>query len=373
MASKWVRDKSGTFYYVNESTGSSVRASAAQRATLLHMGPKHYQTLNYMYRPGAAIEGANYTSYARDATSGAIYGVTAQGAYTHLSTAQYNQLGRPGYNQYSFNPQQNSSLQLISDTLRQWGLSSLDDTVRGLIVKGDTNPDTLALAISQTPQYKARFAGNAIREKNGLPDLTPAQYLATEESYNQILRGYGLPPGFYDSHSDFTNFIGNDISPAELDARAKIAHDQYMNAPTAVKNLWSQYFGTKGDAIAAILDPKVATTLIQDRATQVAIGGSAAVRGLSVSAQRAKELQQGGVTASAAEQGYSKIAQALPTDEAIAQRFGTKFGQTQEENDLLLGLGPEARQRETLYSEEEGLFKGRPGADAQSAGVAQNY
>jgi len=367
MTSRWIRDSRGKFYYVNENTGTSRPATAKDIASLART--KNWTGFRGVYKPGAAI--GNYNYYALDSTSGAMYGVTSQGAYTHLTPAQWAQVSWPGYKKYSFNPQQQSSLQLISDTLRQWGLSSLDDTLRGL--KGDTNPDTLALALSQTPAYKARFAGNAGRVANGLPELSPAQYLATEESYNQILRGYGLPPGFYDSHSDFTNFIANDLSPAELDARAKIAHDQYMNAPDYVKNLWSQYFGTKGDAIAAILDPKVATALIQDRGTQVAIGGAAAARGMSVSAQRALQLQQAGVSGTQAEQGYSKIAQSLPTDEAIAQRFGTKFGQTQEENDLLLGLGPEARQRETLYAEEEGLFKGRSGADAQAAGVPSNY
>ena len=369
-AYNWLRDKAGNFYYVNTQTGISSRATAQQRNDLVH-NPRLYRQLNYVYQPGAAIAGANYTSYANDATT--IYGVGPDGTFHGLTGAQYRQLGSPSLTSYNFNPQQNSSLQLLSDTLRQWGLSSLEDTLKSLIIKGDTNPDTLSLALSQTPAYKARFAGNAQRIKNGLPELSPAQYIATEESYNQILRGYGLPAGFYDSHSDFTNFIGNDLSPAELDARAKIAHDQYMNAPDYVKNLWNQYFGTKGDAIAAILDPTKATQLIKDRGEQVAIGGAAAGRGLSVSAQRAKQLQEAGVTGQQADQAYSKIAQSLPTDEAIAQRFGTKFGLTQEENDLLLGLGPDAQERNTLYSEEEGLFRGRPGADAASAGVAQNY
>jgi len=371
VAINWYRDKAGYFYSINENTGASTRPTAYEKATLLHMGPSHYKQLNYVYKAGKP--GPAYVSYARDTLNSQLYGVDASGAFTPITQASMFQRGFPRYSPYTFNPQQQSSLQLITDTLRQWGLSSLEPTLRGLITKGDTNPDTLALALSQTPAYKARFAGNAERVKNGFSELSPAQYLATEESYNQILRGYGLPAGFYDSHADFTNFIANDISPAELDARAKIAHDQYMNAPGYVKNLWSQYFGTKGDAIAAILDPKVATTLIQDRGTQVAIGGSAAARGMSVSAQRAQQFQQAGVTAQQAEQGYSKIAQSLPTDEAIAQRFGSTFGQTQEENDLLLGLGPEANLRQTLYSEEEGLFKGRSGADAQSAGVPSNY
>jgi len=269
------------------------------------------------------------------------------------------------------NPTQQNAFDLVAAQLAAWGLSSLLPDLRTFILQGDTAPDTLTLALSNTDAYKARFIGNETRIKNGLQALTPAQYVATETQYADILRSYGLPAGFYDKHSDFTDFIGKDISAAELDARAKIAHDQYEAAPAATKALWQQYYGTKGDAIAAILDPAVATQVIQDRSTQVAIGGAAAQQGLAVNQKRAQQLQQAGVTGQQAQAGYQQIVKSMPFDNSIAQRFGTTFGQQQEENSILLGNAADTQKRQTLYDEEQALFKGHGGASANSLSTGQ--
>lgn len=269
---------------------------------------------------------------------------------------------------------QQSVYDLMNATLASWGLGTLGNVLRNLIVKGDTNPDTLSLELSQTKEYKERFAGNAERIKNGLPELKPAEYIALEEGYQQVLRAYGMPRGFYDSHDDFTKFIGNDLSVNELQTRVQVAHDQYTAAPDYVKNLWSQYFGSSGDAVAAILDPNTATSLIQDRGQQVALGGAAAAQGLSINQQRAQQFQQAGVSLDSARKAYQQIAQSMPTDQSIAQRFGTTFDQTAEENSLILGQAADTQKRQTLYDEEQALFKGNVGsADKDTLGVSQSY
>ena len=261
---------------------------------------------------------------------------------------------------------------LLKQTLIDWGLSSLLPHLQDYLTKGyDSN--TINLALQTTPEWQTRFAGNELRKTKGLPVLTPAQYIATEEQYRQVMQSYGLPAGFYDSHDDFNQFIGNDVSPSELSTRAQIAHDQYINAPAATKALWQQYYGGAGDAIAGILDPTKATQLIQDQANQVAIGGAAAQQGIAVNQQRAQQFQQHGTTLAQAQNAYQKIALAAPTDQAIATRFGQSFGQTQEENDLLLGDAAATQQRQSLYSSEENLFQGHSGADTTSAGVSQSY
>lgn len=273
----------------------------------------------------------------------------------------------------TFDPNQQSAYDLMLQTLQSWGLATLAPDLKNLILKGDTSPDTLSLALSQTQAYKTRFSGNAIREKNGLPDLTPAQYIALEEQYKNVMNAYGLPAGFYDTHDGLADLIGKDISATELQARAQVAHDQYTNAPDYVKNLWSTYFGTQGDAIAAILDPNTATQVIQDRGAQVAIGGAAAQNGFTLSQPRAQQFEQAGVTLDDARKAYSQIASSYATDQNIAQRFGATFGQTQEENDVLLGDASAGNLRNTLYSEEEGLFKGHSGLTQQSLGVDQEH
>lgn len=266
---------------------------------------------------------------------------------------------------------QQSVYDLLNSTLASWGLSSLSGDLRKLILEGDTAPDTLSLALSQTKAYKLRFAGNELRKAQGLPELTPAEYIAAEEQYSNVMRAYGLPKGFYDKHEDFTKLIGGDVSPAELQTRAQIAHDEYLSAPAETKALWSQYFG-KGDIIAGLLDPNVATQVLQDRATQVAIGGEAAQNGFHVGQGRAQQFQQAGVSLAQARQAYQRIGQTFGTDQTIASRFGQQFGQTQEENELLLGNGAAANQRQALYGNEQALFKGHGALDQQSLGVNTN-
>lgn len=267
---------------------------------------------------------------------------------------------------------QQSIYTYMTTTLKAWGLGVLIPDMKKYLTQG-MGSNEIQLNLENTDAWKARFAGNEIRQEKGLPVLTPAQYLATEQAYRQTLAQYGLPAGFYDQHSDFTNLIGNDVSASELSARAQIAHDQYMNAPQAYKDMWAQYGYSKGDAIAAILDPKTATTVLQDRSIQVGIGAEAKMQGLNVSRDRAIQLQQAGTTIQQAKAAYSKIAQIYNTDQNIAGRFGTTFTQNDEENDLLLGNGQAASKRAALYAEEQGLFNGHAAADSNTVGVSQSY
>lgn len=275
----------------------------------------------------------------------------------------------------TLNNTQQNALDLMTQTLQAWGLGSLTNDLRGFILTGDTSPDTLALKLSQTDAYKARFAGNAQRRANGLPELSPAQYVATEEQYRNVLKQYGMPGGFYDSHSDFNNLIGGDVSPTELDSRAQIARQSYMDAPPEFKQYWKNFGLTDGQAVAAILDPSHQSLAgLQQQANAVAVGGTALQQGVNVSAQRATQLAQHGTTLAQAQAAYSKIAQFGQADQSIAARFGTTFDQTQEENSLLLNDAAANQKRQTLYSGEVAQFEGRRGgADSNSLSTASNY
>lgn len=273
----------------------------------------------------------------------------------------------------ALNQQQQSVFDLMAATLKSWGLTALLPDLQKLIVNGDTNGDTLALALSQTDAYKRRFKANEARKAAGLRELTPAEYLATEEQYYNIMRAYNLPSGFYDSQDDFTKFIANDKSPSEVESMVKVAHDQFMAAPDEYKAKWREYGFTTGDALAGILDPKVATSLLQDRAQQVALGGEAARQGFAVNQSRAQQFQQAGVSIDQARKAYAELARIHEQDRLIAQRFGTDFTQQQEENDLLLNDPAAALKRQSLYSQEEALFKSRSGADTSAISINTSY
>src|SRR6266498_5450250 len=70
--------------------------------------------------------------------------------------------------------EQQSAMDLISQTLKSWGLATLIPDLKRLIIGGDTAPDTLSLKLAQTKAYQIRFAANKLRSEKGLPQLSPA-------------------------------------------------------------------------------------------------------------------------------------------------------------------------------------------------------
>jgi hypothetical protein len=287
------------------------------------------------------------------------------GAAGHPVTMDYLQ-GVPGA---GLTPDQQSASAALQQQLLNWGIPELATDVNRLIKQG-LSEDAITLQLQESTAYQKRFAGNALRLKKGLAVLSPADYVNTETAYAQVLRQFGMPAGFYDSHDDFTNLIANDVSGAELSQRAQDAQEKYLLGPAENRQWWRDHIGgTDAEAIAAILDPGKAIPLVERRLTQSAIGGAALKQGLQVSTGRADELAAAGVTGDQAQQGYTAIAAALPTESAIAQRFGTGFGQTDLEAatfDGVAGSAAAQEKRRQLNAAEAGLFGGKAAADTSS-------
>jgi hypothetical protein len=270
-------------------------------------------------------------------------------------------------------PGQYSASQLMADTLNAWGLSSLLPHLQEYLNKG-YNQDTIALALQDTQEWKTRFAGNELRRKAGLSVLNPAQYIAVEEQYHQIMSTYGLPSKFYDSQDDFTKFIGGDVSPTELEQRVKIASDTWMNADPETKKAWQQYYHlTDGDAVASILDQNVALPVLQQRAAAVGIGAAAGQQGLTVDKTRAERFAEFGVSLDQARKAYGDIAQALPGFQAAGSRFGEDVGQSTLENAALLNDADAQRKEQRVAASEQSDFTGRAGANTSTLAAGNSY
>ena len=95
-------------------------------------------------------------------------------------------------------------------------------TIKNLAMSG-AGADTISLQLQQSDAYKARFAGNETRRAAGLNVLSPAEYIATENAYDQILRASGVPTGFYNSSAEKAKLIGADVSASELQSRVDLA------------------------------------------------------------------------------------------------------------------------------------------------------
>jgi hypothetical protein len=261
------------------------------------------------------------------------------------------------------NPTQLGASAIIQQQLSQWGLESLTDT-------------PITLQLQATPEYKQRFAANEARVKAGLAALSPAEYIATENSYRQVLQSYGLPQGFYDQHTDFQGLLANDISPEELKQRASDAQSVWLNTDPFTKQAWKQMYGlSDGAALASILDPAKALPIVQRMTTASQIGGAALANGLQANQSRDELMAGLGVTQSQAQKGYGQIAQTFAGDQQSAARAGMAYSQSDAENATLLQQGQAMAKQQQVYDSEKALFGGRGSADqnTQAGRTAGSY
>jgi len=246
------------------------------------------------------------------------------------------------------------------------------NAIRDMVIKGYT-ADTITL-IAQDPNstnplavaFQQRFAGNAMRVKAGMAPLSPAEYIATERSYRQIMTAAGLPKGFYDSNSDFTNFISKDVSPTELKSRVDLAANAVANTdPFYKSSLQSMYGLSTGDMIAHVLDPQAALPLLQKQAEAVKIGTAAARQGYGISATAGENLYTQGVSQAQAEQGFRTIAGAQTAQQKLAEIYGGDAA-VQGQNLVastfgIAGAAYADQQIKALQQKEIGSFSGGSG------------
>lgn len=263
-------------------------------------------------------------------------------------------------------PNANSAQAIIRGYLKTWGLSELYGDVDRLLKDG-LDAEAVVLRLQQTDAYKLRFKANDARLAKGLPALTPAEYISAETAYRQVMRSYGLPESFWDSQDDFHTFIGNDVSPEEVNSRAQMAQQTWLTTDGAVRNAWREMYGlTDGAAIAAILDPNRALPIVQRMATAAQIGGAARRNGLEQSASRFEQLADMGLDYEGALKAFGEIGATLGTEQNIARRFGQSWEQKDAEQARIVGSASAMRKQRELAQAEQALFDARPGADSRS-------
>jgi hypothetical protein len=216
-------------------------------------------------------------------------------------------------------PQRDANTALL-DLFTTYGLQSLAPVIMGYIKDG-YSADTASIMLQQTDQYKTRFAANAARIKNGMAALTPAQYLATESAYSQVMQKWGLPAGFHDKTSDFQQFIEKDVSATELDQRAQAASDFVNKNDPATLAYFKKYY-SNGDMIAYALDANRAAPLVGKAFEAANIGGAASTNGINIGQSTAETLAGAGITTQQAQQGFSLVGQ----DQAVAANLSSIYG-----------------------------------------------
>jgi hypothetical protein len=260
-----------------------------------------------------------------------------------------------------------SAVAVLTERFQQYGLGSLVNKIKDLAIDGATE-STITLALQETEEYKQRFKANQERIKKGLAVLNPAEYLRVEDGYRQVLRSYGLKQ--FDTDDYVSQFIANDISPAEFSNRVVTAVQRVQNADPAISRQLRDFYGIgQSDLVAYALDPNQQFQKIERQVAAAEIGVAAGRQGLQAGVSVAEQLAAQGVTQAEAQRGYATIADILPTAEKLSDIYGTTldaYGQTEAEQEVFNSLASAQRKRQRLTAREVAAFSGAAGTNKTS-------
>jgi hypothetical protein len=207
-------------------------------------------------------------------------------------------------------PDAENALTYLNNVLEGYGLGGLGDWAWQQIQEG-YSPDRIIQNLRQRDEYKQRFIGLERRREAGLPAISEAEYIAYETDVRQMMRAAGLPADFYDSPEDFATFIGNDVSPMEMQARINEGYLAASQAPPEVRQQLETLYGVgQGQLAAFFLDPDRALPLIerQFQASQISAAAQRTTYG-SLDAAEAERLASLGITDQEAQQGFGALAE----------------------------------------------------------------
>ena len=244
-------------------------------------------------------------------------------------------------------------------------------------------PTQLSAATGLVSSWQTRFSGNQARIAAGLNPLSPADYIANEQSYKTVMSMAGIPASSPLQSTDYLGkLMGADISPAETQMRVNAATAAVQNEdPMVLNQLQSQFGMTMPTIISHLLDPAVAAPLVQQEYNAAQIGAEAARSGVNIAyggtgPLSAMGLAAQGITQDQANQGFKTIAQEQPALQSIAGRYGAGIigpngvGQALESSVFnTQGAAAAQQQVSRLTTAETAAFSGSAGAVTGSLGL----
>jgi len=263
-----------------------------------------------------------------------------------------------------------SAYDLLYSQFAQYGLGSLVDPLKGLIVSG-ASPAEFTIKLRESDAYQKRFGANKQRIAKGLKAIDEATYIGLEDQYQKLMRNYGLPASYYTKDAmgtqpGFEKFIANDVSAVELEDRIATAQKRVINSNPEVSYALKNFYPdiTNGDILAYTLDPTKGLEDIKRKITSAEIGGAALRSGLTTSATDAEYLQKYGIDKAMAEKGYSTIGSGLQRGSQLASIYQeSPYTQTTAEQEIFNVPGAEEarKQRQKITGLEKAAFGGQTG------------
>ena len=243
-------------------------------------------------------------------------------------------------------------------------------------------PTQLSAATGLVSSWQTRFSGNQARIAAGLNPLSPADYIANEQSYKQVMAMGGIPTSSPLMSTDYLGkLMGTDVSPAEVQMRVQAATAAVQNEdPQVLAQLQTQFGMTMPTILTHLLDPTVAAPLVKQEYAAATIGAEAARAGVNISygatgPLSAMGLAAQGVTQNEANLGFANIASQEPAMQSLAGRYqgygnAAGVGQQLEASTFNTQGAAQAQQNlERLKTQEVSAFSGSAGAATGSLGM----
>jgi hypothetical protein len=263
-----------------------------------------------------------------------------------------------------------SAYALLLSEFTRYGLEALVTPLQDLIKQGLSGPE-FQIALRNSDAYQKRFAANTDRIKKGLTALSPAEYLALEDGYQNLMRNYGLPASFYAKDSlgtqaGFNKLIANDVSAIELEDRIVTAQKRVIDAAPEVATALKRFYPdiNSSDILGYTLDPEKGLADIKRKITAAEIGGAALAAGLDTSLTDAEYLRRYGVTAETARQGFGIIGGGLERGRQLASIYQQPdYTQAVAEEEIfnLPGQTESQQKRKKIIGLEKAEFGGQTG------------
>jgi hypothetical protein len=293
---------------------------------------------------------------------------------------------------------QQNALQLLQTTLAGYGIDTtgaISTAILSLLQKNYDAPTIQAIIQNPTSPkssdpniaalanaWNTRFSGNLARETAGLTPLSTADYIATENSYKQVLAAAGLPASATDN-AIVGKLMGVDVSPTEVQMRVSAAMTALNSEdPFVIQQLQSQYGLARGTLALHLLDPSLASNVIQQQVNAAQIGAEAARQGTNIAyggtgPLSAMSLAAQGITQAQAAQGFNTVASQLPATQTLAGRYqgympASNAAQALESVQFgTQGAALSEAELKRLQTQEVAQFSGSAGASsqAQSLGI----
>lgn len=193
-----------------------------------------------------------------------------------------------------------AEIRAIEAVIQSYGLMDIWLGVDKYLRQGYTDAGDVMQMVSLDPDYQkafyARFpAIKNIRDENArrtatgqpiIPEISAAEYVANEYAYSQALRDV---PGEWVTKENITNWISNDVAPAEIKGRVDLAK-QYIDYdinPAVKAELRDIYGLTDAEMVNYVIsDPRRREALTAEwdqRMKQATVGGAAESRGIALS------------------------------------------------------------------------------------------